>query len=137
MIALRLVDARTGEALAHAFRNFRTLDTAYAGLKRERNWKRGGLAMDDMPGSGPRFHVWAEAYNQSGVLARWIWMELRTIQSIVGPGGRALPGSDRITQRDMAWIGVTEDVARWLMEGETPEVQPEPHAGANGGGDGA
>lgn len=121
MIALRLMDAREGEVLAHSPRTYRTLDTAFAGLKRERGWKRGGLRMDDTPGSGPHFDVWAEAYDSSGVLARWIWMEIRTIESIVGPDGNALRGTDQITGRRLAWIRVDEEAARSFLEDTQPQ----------------
>ena len=123
MIGLRLVDGRTGEALATWPGLSKSVDAAFAKLKKISGWKRGGLRMEDMPDSGPHFHVWAEAFDATGVKARWIWMEMRTIECIVGPDGNALPGTSQVIAGRMVWIRVDEEAARGLMT-QAMEARP-------------
>lgn len=114
MICLRLVDARQKIALQHHPKTFKTLDACWKALKKLPTWKHGGLRMDGT--GGAEFHIWAEAYSAGGVLGRWIFMEVRVIETLVGPDGKALPGYGQVVAGRMEWIGVTEDVAQGFLE---------------------
>jgi hypothetical protein len=114
VIALRLVDARQRVALKTYPKTFKTLHAAWLVLKKLHDWKHGGIRMEGS--GGAHFHVWAEAYNAGGVQERWIFLEVRTIEAVVGPNGHALPHHDQIVAGRMEWIAVTDDVARGFLE---------------------
>lgn len=121
MITLRLVDVLENKVLAENKKSFKSVESAWAWLKKQSAWKRGGLVVDGY-GDGPAFHIHAIALDEHGNnVTRWIFMERRTMTALIGPNGEVLDGSEQITSRQLVWIQIKDEALAYAFaHGITP-----------------